>query len=110
MACQTHDSPNGAEFARVWHSVRISGARLLIKQAVALFALPACPGESCGYLGASKVNTENTLALVRQEQVIEAKGAAVCAGEAQEVTHIPRDRKLAVGWVGTRSLISLLSR
>lgn len=55
------------------------------------------------------MNTENTLALLRQKGVIEAKGAAVCAGKAQEVTRIPRDRKLAVGWVGTRKPISLLS-
>lgn len=53
------------------------------------------------------MNTENTLALLRQKGVIEAKGAAVCAGEAQKVTRIPRDRKLAVGWVGTCKPISI---
>lgn len=43
------------------------------------------------------MNTENTLGLLRQKRVVEARVAAVWAGEAQEVAGLPRDRKLAMG-------------
>lgn len=60
----------------------------------------------CGYLGASRVHTETTLALLKQKGFTETKVTGVLGG--LQVAGVPRDRKLDVGWVGNCKPISLL--